>query len=502
MPCRCAASYRLGRSTRDGGSRAPPGLAARSRLASARSRTNVEKVVRGKHGEIRLALVALIAEGHLLIEDVPGVGKTMLAKALARSIDCSFRRIQFTPDLLPTDVTGRQRLQPGAAATSSSSPAPIFANIVLGDEINRASPKTQSALLECMEERQVTVDTVTHPLGTPFMVIATQNPIEHEGTYPLPEAQLDRFMLRLVDRLPVRRDRGRDPGEPRVAARRSTTSGRSPTRPACAEMIEQAREVHVGARDPPVHRRRSSRPPGATPTSTWARAREPSIMILRAARAHGRRGGTRLRDPRRRQGARRPRPCPPDHRDRRRGHERTNSPRWSCARSSRGGGPGRGGPLMHRPLVPRAIVPSSWRASRSGSPRASSAPPAWRSWAIGLAVAPLPGGAFAPVGPNPRSTCTAGSVRRPRASGHPGHRAARGREPFRGRPRRSCWWRTGNHRRWGARHAWWSRAIHRGASQRVSYTAAPPDPGPLPPRPAQRRHHGPVRADPSAARVR
>jgi MoxR-like ATPase len=157
---------------------------------------NVEQVVRGKHAEIRLALVALVAEGHLLIEDVPGVGKTMLAKAIARSIDCSFRRIQFTPDLLPTDITGvnvfnqEQRdfeFKPGA----------IFANIVLGDEINRASPKTQSALLESMEERQVTVDTVTHPLGMPFMVIATQNPIELEGTYPLPEAQLDRFLMRI-----------------------------------------------------------------------------------------------------------------------------------------------------------------------------------------------------------------------------------------------------------------------------------------------------------------
>lgn len=158
--------------------------------------SNVEKVIEGKSEVIRLALIALLAEGHLLIEDVPGVGKTMLAKAISRSTSCIWRRIQFTPDLLPSDITGvniyntqvkRFEFKPGA----------IFGNIVLGDEINRASPKTQSALLESMEERQVTVDGVTHPLSLPFMVIATQNPIEHEGTYPLPESQLDRFMMRL-----------------------------------------------------------------------------------------------------------------------------------------------------------------------------------------------------------------------------------------------------------------------------------------------------------------
>jgi MoxR-like ATPase len=157
---------------------------------------NVERVVRGKNAEIRLALVALLAEGHLLIEDVPGVGKTMLAKAIARSIDCSFRRIQFTPDMLPTDITGVNVFNQ-ERGDFEFRPGAVFANIVLGDEINRASPKTQSALLECMEERQVTIDAETRSLGTPFMVIATQNPVEHEGTYPLPEAQLDRFMLRL-----------------------------------------------------------------------------------------------------------------------------------------------------------------------------------------------------------------------------------------------------------------------------------------------------------------
>jgi len=243
---------------------------------------NVEQVVRGKHKEIRLALTTMIAEGHLLIEDVPGVGKTMLAKAIARSVDCSFRRIQFTPDLLPTDITGvnvfnqEQRdfeFKPGA----------IFANIVLGDEINRASPKTQSALLECMEERQVTVDTQTHPLGTPFMVIATQNPIEHEGTYPLPEAQLDRFMLRLSIGYP----------SPEVEAEiLSSHSSGAPLgeigpvtdAPGVAEMILQAREVHVA----PTLRRyivdliEATRSHGDIYLGASPRA---GLMIMRAARA-------------------------------------------------------------------------------------------------------------------------------------------------------------------------------------------------------------------------
>ncbi len=243
---------------------------------------NVEKVVRGKNDEIRLALVALIAEGHLLIEDVPGVGKTMLAKAIARSIDCSFRRIQFTPDLLPTDITGVNvfnqeqhdfEFRPGA----------IFANIVLGDEINRASPKTQSALLECMEERQVTVDTQTHALGDPFMVIATQNPIEHEGTYPLPEAQLDRFMLRLSIGYP----------SPEIEAEILATHtagapleviGAVTDAAGVSAMIHTAREVHVA---PPIRRyivdlveatrRHGDMYLGASPRA--------GIMILRAARA-------------------------------------------------------------------------------------------------------------------------------------------------------------------------------------------------------------------------
>jgi MoxR-like ATPase len=156
----------------------------------------VETVISGKPGAIKLAMTVLLAEGHVLIEDVPGVGKTLLAKALARSIDCSVRRVQFTPDLLPGDLTGVSAFNQELREFEFK-PGPIFANIVLGDEINRASPKTQSALLECMEERQVTVDGATYPLELPFMVIATQNPIEMEGTYPLPEAQRDRFTARI-----------------------------------------------------------------------------------------------------------------------------------------------------------------------------------------------------------------------------------------------------------------------------------------------------------------
>ncbi len=157
---------------------------------------NVERVIVGKHLEVRMALVALVCEGHILIEDVPGVGKTMLAKAISRSVGCTFRRIQFTPDLLPSDVTGlsifNQKTQ-----EFEFRPGPIHAQVVLADEINRATPKTQSALLECMEERQATIDGVSYPMPSPFLVIATQNPIEYEGTFALPEAQLDRFMLRL-----------------------------------------------------------------------------------------------------------------------------------------------------------------------------------------------------------------------------------------------------------------------------------------------------------------
>jgi len=156
----------------------------------------IASVILGKDEVIRACVVALLAGGHVIVEDFPGVGKTLLAKSLARSIDCRFARIQFTPDLLPSDVTGVSVFNQKRGEFEFR-PGPIFANIVLADEINRASPKTQSSLLECMEERQATIDNVTHPIDPPFMVIATQNPIEYEGTYPLPEAQLDRFMMRL-----------------------------------------------------------------------------------------------------------------------------------------------------------------------------------------------------------------------------------------------------------------------------------------------------------------
>jgi len=166
---------------------------------------NVEKVIIGKREAVELAVVGLLCQGHLLIEDVPGVGKTMLARSLAKSIGCTFRRIQFTPDMLPSDVTGVSIFNQQTRDFEFRE-GPIFAQIVLSDEINRATPKTQAALLEAMEERQVTVDGVTRPLSRPFLVLATQNSIEYEGTFPLPEAQLDRFMLRIHLGYPIAKD--------------------------------------------------------------------------------------------------------------------------------------------------------------------------------------------------------------------------------------------------------------------------------------------------------
>ena len=166
------------------------------KLVAERILDNVERVIIGKQHEARLALITLLCRGHLLIEDVPGVGKTMLARALATSVACRFSRIQFTPDLLPSDVTGVSIYMQQTGGFEFRA-GPIMAEVVLADEVNRATPKTQSALLEAMEEDQVTVDGTTHKLPQPFMVMATQNPIEYEGTFPLPEAQLDRFMMRI-----------------------------------------------------------------------------------------------------------------------------------------------------------------------------------------------------------------------------------------------------------------------------------------------------------------
>ena len=204
---------------------------------------NIEQAIQGKAEPIRLALVCLLAEGHLLIEDVPGVGKTSMAKALAASLQLSWHRIQFTPDLLPSDVTGVTVFN-RANGSFDFRPGGIFANIVLGDEINRASPKTQSALLEAMEERQVTVDATTYPLASPFMVIATQNPIEHEGTYPLPESQLDRFLMRIAMGYPDRL------AEVAMLDAHASVSAVEHIRPVASardigDMVNVARVVHV-----------------------------------------------------------------------------------------------------------------------------------------------------------------------------------------------------------------------------------------------------------------
>ena len=212
--------------------------------AAARLREAVGSVIVGKPEATTLLLVALLCEGHVLIEDVPGVGKTMLAKALARSLDLSFQRIQFTPDLLPSDVTGLSYFSQQTQRFEFRA-GPIFANVVLADEINRATPRTQSALLEAMEERQVTVDGETRALPRPFIVLATQNPVELEGTFPLPEAQLDRFLLRLALGYP-------DRDEERQVARRFYE--RNPLESLSAvlsatdviELAQQCRRVHVG----------------------------------------------------------------------------------------------------------------------------------------------------------------------------------------------------------------------------------------------------------------
>lgn len=244
---------------------------------------NVESVIDGKHDAVRTALTVLLAEGHLLIEDVPGVGKTMLAKALATSVDCSVSRIQFTPDLLPSDVTGVSIFNQAERRFEFKRGA-VFANIVIGDEINRASPKTQSALLECMEERQVTVDGTTYPLATPFTVIATQNPIEMEGTYALPEAQRDRFMARISMGYPD------TDSELAMLDARDTSSPLSRISAVVAEpelraMMQAARSVYAspGVKEYAVSISRATRDDrdlrlGASPRAT--------LQLVRAAKAH------------------------------------------------------------------------------------------------------------------------------------------------------------------------------------------------------------------------
>jgi MoxR-like ATPase len=221
---------------------APAGASSAAALAD-RVVANLSEAVHASPETLRLPLLCLLSEGHVLVEDVPGVGKTVLAKALARSLELKFQRVQFTPDLLPADVTGVNVFD-RASGSFQFRPGPVFANVLLVDEINRASPKTQSALLEAMQETQVTVDGSTHALERPFLVIATQNPVEYEGTYPLPEAQLDRFAVRMAIGYPPHAE------EARMLAEQTTEPPLDHLRPVAGQAdlldaIEAARRVHV-----------------------------------------------------------------------------------------------------------------------------------------------------------------------------------------------------------------------------------------------------------------
>ena len=275
---------------------------------------NVEKVIEGKTDVVRTAMTVLLAEGHLLIEDVPGTGKTMLAKTLARSIDSTVKRIQFTPDLLPSDVTGVS-IYNRETRQFEFRPGGVFANIVVGDEINRASPKTQSALLECMEERQVTVDGTTYELAAPFMVIATQNPIEMEGTYPLPEAQRDRFMARVSMGYPVPEGRTGDARQPlrRQPARRSRAGDRWGR--GSQARRDGAHGVRVRGGQAVRDRPDVGHPPLPRSSTRRIAAREPASRPRSSGACRAQR--TRLRHPRRPADPRGPRArAPPDHRTR------------------------------------------------------------------------------------------------------------------------------------------------------------------------------------------